>query len=163
MLTSSIAEAATPAGYTIDLGVPDGLGIGIVGKPIVDWLRLGTAITYNGLAPGFRVSGSLDFFRGTVVPTLTLNLGSTLNGKVPGLNDSPSISYSYADLHLGLEAGPQDRWRLFLHAGPSFVAFRAFNYNQFIADKDRSVFVSDPHGTAFIFPAISIGWIKYFQ
>lgn len=161
--TSAHAVEHRSTGYQLDLGVPDGAGIGVVVRPTVDWLRLGLSLTYNGLAPGLRLGATLDPIDYPIVPTLTLEAGTAFGGTVPILDKSPGIGYDYLNLHLGLEGGVRDVWRFFLHLGPTWINFRTSNYNQLLADKDQSIMLSNPHGSAALFPCIKLGFTKYFE
>jgi hypothetical protein len=112
-------------GAQTDIGLPDGAALGVVVRPAVSWLRLSAAYTY-ALASGVRVGATLDPVNFPIAPTLTVEAGhafrGTVRGQWIGMEDDAKVSYSYANLHLGLELGSRDRWRLYLRGGGSVLA-----------------------------------------
>ncbi len=107
-------------GITTDLGVPDGAAVGLVVRPKFDWLRLGAAGTYNGMAPGARVGVTFDPIAFPIGPTFTVEGGHSWQGRLP-IGDAPTMSYSYANFHLGLEVGNRATFRFFLRGGTSWI------------------------------------------
>jgi hypothetical protein len=107
-------------GITTDLGVPDGAAVGLVVRPKFDWLRLGAAGTYNGMAPGARLGVTFDPIAFAVGPTFTVEGGHSWQGRLP-VGNAPTMSYSYANFHLGVELGNRATFRFFLRAGASWI------------------------------------------
>ncbi len=105
----------------MDLGVPDGVALGLVVRPEFDWLRFGGAVTHNGMAPGARIGLTLDPLAARVAPTFTVEGGHYWGGRLPMISDSPSIAYNYANFHLGLEVGSRAAFRFFLRGGVSWI------------------------------------------
>jgi hypothetical protein len=108
----------------MDLGVPDGAGLGLSVRP-VDWLRVGAAATHNAMAPGARVGVTLDPIPAAVGVTLTIEGGHYWSGVVPGAQGSPAVAYNYANFHAGLEFGNRSSFRFFLHGGASWLDLTA--------------------------------------
>jgi hypothetical protein len=111
-------------GMAMDLGVPDGAGLGLSVRP-VDWLRVGAAVTHNTMAPGARVGVTLDPMPTPVGITLTVEGGHYWSGTVPGIQGVPSVAYNYANFHAGLEFGDRSSFRFFLHGGASWLGMSA--------------------------------------
>jgi hypothetical protein len=107
-------------GASVDAGVPDGAAFGLSARP-QDWLRLGASATHNGMAPGVRLSVTLDPIPAPVGLTLTIEGGHSWSGTVPGAKSAPSIGYNYANFHAGLEFGNRSSFRFFLHGGVSWL------------------------------------------
>lgn len=166
VFVSSQARADEPVhlgqAAQVDLGIPDGLAVGPTFSPWNDWFRMNFAVTYNGLAPGFRVGATIDPLKAILSPTLTFEGGYSLPGTIPALDNSPSISYLYMNIHAGLDLGKQDRWRFFLHMGPSWISARGTYFNRFFNPTDRSIVIGEPTGTITILPAFKLGYVKYF-
>jgi hypothetical protein len=107
-------------GMAMDVGVPDGAGLGLSVRP-VDWLRVGAAVTHNTMAPGARVGVTLDPLPTPIGITLTVEGGHYWSGTVPGIQGAPAVAYNYANFHAGLEFGNRSTSRFFLHAGASWI------------------------------------------
>jgi hypothetical protein len=116
-------------GMTMDVGVPDGAALGLVVRPHFDWLRIAGAVTHNGIAPGVRVGVTLDPIAFPIAPTLTFEAGHYWEGKLPMIQDSPTLGYNYANIHLGLEIGNRATFRFFLRGGVSYLDVNASNIN----------------------------------
>jgi hypothetical protein len=111
-------------GLSTDVGLPDGLALGVSVRPW-PWLRLGVSATYNALAPGLRAGFTVDPLPTVVAPTFTFEGGHAFGGRLPGVRTMPSVSYDYVNLHLGLEFGRRSSFRVFLRGGASWVALGA--------------------------------------
>jgi hypothetical protein len=108
-------------GMSMDVGLPDGAAVGLVVRPRFDWLRIGGAVTHNGMAPGARVGVTLDPIAFPIAPTLTVEGGHYWEGTLPVIKNGPAIGYNYANFHLGLETGNRSTFRFFLRGGVSWV------------------------------------------
>jgi hypothetical protein len=127
----SSAEAAEVApryrwlGLQADVGVPDGAGIGVAVRPGITWARLEASYTYSVVASGVRGGVTLDPFDAIIAPTITVEGGETFNGELPGswvgLSNNPRLNYEYVNVHLGLELGRRDSWRIFIRGGATRV------------------------------------------
>lgn len=149
-------------GMQMDLGVPDGAALGVVVRPKLNWLRLNVSGTYNAISPGIRGGLTLDPIKFPIAPTLTFEGGHSFRGSIPGVDSVPDLSYSYVNLHGGLEFGSRDSWRFFIHAGPSWLSAQTYNFSDSIGNKDQSLTVSDPNVSARVFPTAKLGFAVYF-
>ena len=111
----------------MDVGLPDGAALGLVVRPRFDWLRIGGAVTHNGIAPGFRLGVTIDPIDFPIAPTLTIEGGHYWQGTLPTVQNSPTVGYNYANIHLGLEIGNRANFRFFLRGGVSYVDVSASN------------------------------------
>jgi|HubBroStandDraft_1064217.scaffolds.fasta_scaffold02736_3 hypothetical protein len=111
-------------GMVMDVGLPDGAGLGLSIRP-VEWLRVTGAATHNTMAPGARLGVTLDPMPTPVAITLTVEGGHYWSGTVPGIQGSPSVAYNYANFHAGLEFGNRSSFRFFLHGGASWLDLNA--------------------------------------
>jgi len=171
MIVSSSALAADKTeprhrwvGMQMDVGVPDGAALGLVLRPIpfhkYDWLHVGVSGTYNVLAPGIRVGATFDPIKFPVAPTLTAEYGHAFEGKVPGVDKSPGVSYDYTNLHLGLEFGNRDTFRFFLRGGVSYLNVNTSGFQETMSNKD--VAIGNPSFTARVAPTAKLGFSLYF-
>jgi len=145
-------------GLTMDVGVPDGAALGLAVRPRFDWLRLGAAVTHNGMAPGLRFGVTLDPVSFPMAPTLTVEGGHYWNGTVPGISGSPAIGYNYANFHLGLEFGNRAAFRFFVRCGVSWVdlsGVQAQNANNTAA-------IANPAYSGWVAPSAKLGFSLYF-
>ena len=163
VLSSSTALASDPlkVGGTVDVGVLDGAAVGVTVKPKLNWLRLDLAGTYNGIAPGVRAGATWDVFNFGITPSLTLEGGHTWEGKIPGVDKSPDIGLNYLNFHLGAEFGNRNRWRFFIHGGPSYVSVRTDNFQNTVTVGD-GITINNPEFHAWILPTFKFGFALYF-
>jgi hypothetical protein len=108
-------------GMGLDVGVPDGAALTFLVRPYLSWLRVGGAVTHNGIAPGVRGSVTIDPIAFPLAPTLTVEGGHYWEGNLPIVKDSRTVGYDYANFHLGLEVGNRETFRFFLRGGASWV------------------------------------------
>jgi hypothetical protein len=163
--TYDAAKASAPSrhhrtfGVSMDVGVPDGAALGIVVRPRFDWLRLGAAVTHNGMAPGLRLGVTIDPIAFPIAPTLTIEGGHYWAGTVPGIQGSPSIGYDYANFHLGLEFGNRATFRFFLRGGASWVDMSAA---QALNTTSNASSIGNPSYTGWLAPSAKLGFALYF-
>lgn len=148
-------------GLSFDIGAPDGAALGVVVRPHLNWLRLDLAGTYNGLAPGLRGGLTLDPIKFPMVPTLTLEGGGTWPGKVPGVSNSPEVSYDYVNLHLGIEFGNRDTWRFYLRGGWSYINAQVSDFQNAIT-LPSGVSIGNPTLSGWVAPSAKLGFAIYF-
>ena len=153
-------ERTKYVGMQMDIGAPDGVALGVVVKP-VKVLRLNVSGTYNVLAPGVRGGMTLDPINFGIAPTLTIEGGYAAMGKIPGVSNSPQVGYTYLNLHGGLEFGKRDSWRIFLHAGPSWISLKASGVQSAI-DLGNDFTMSDPRATVMFNPTVKLGFVALF-
>ena len=162
----SPARAAAPSrphrtfGMTMDVGLPDGAALGLVVRPKFDWLRLGAAVTHNGMGPGVRLGVTLDPLQYAVAPTLTVEGGHCFAGTVPGVQGSPSIGYDYANFHLGLEFGNRSTFRFFFRGGASWVNMSSAQAQNSVINNGSTIL--NPSYTGWVAPSAKLGFALYF-
>lgn len=160
------AHAAAPSrphhtfGMTMDVGLPDGAALGLVVRPKFDWLRLGAAVTHNGMGPGVRLGVTLDPIQYAVAPTLTVEGGHCFAGTVPGIQGSPSIGYDYANFHLGLEFGNRSSFRFFIRGGASWVNMSGAQAQNTVINNGSTIM--NPSYTGWVAPSAKLGFALYF-
>ena len=157
---SASASEPLKVGGQVDVGILSGAAIGVVVKPKLNWLRLELAGTYN-TEFGLRGSATVDPIKFPIAPTFTLQAGHTFESKLPGATNTPDLGMNYVDFHLGLELGKRDRWRFFLHAGPSYVSVRSSNF-QAVVNPGNGVTVGNPEFHGWLFPTAAIGYTIFF-
>jgi len=139
----------------MDVGVPDGGAVGLSVRPF-EWLRVGAAATYNAIAPGGRIGVTLDPLPGPLGLTLTAEGGHCWSGSVPGVSSISAVTYSYANLHAGLEMGNRSSFRFFLHGGVSYVDAQ-------LAPAARAgMKVAEVSYAGFVAPTLKIGFAQHF-
>jgi hypothetical protein len=166
LLVANVASADETrfkyVGAQVDVGAPDGVGLGVVVRPKLNWLRLNLSGTYNAMAPGIRGGFTLDPIKFPIAPTFTLEGGHAFEGKVPGTKDLPSFSYDYLNLHSGLEFGNRDSVRFFIHAGPTYMNVFTSNFADSIGNVNKSISISDPTISARLIPTAKLGLVVLF-
>jgi hypothetical protein len=121
-------EGPGPFGIMLDVGVPDGVMLSGMYKPI-RWARANLGLGFNGVSPGIRIGGALVPF-GTG-PFFGLDLGHYFGGDANGLvrtfaSDHEDIAvlenvgYDYMNLRLGLELGGK-RFIFLVRGGFTFI------------------------------------------
>lgn len=128
ILIQAVAEPHKKFGMTLDVGVPEVLGVSFLYSPL-PWLTLHTGLTSDLGSAGLRGGITFAPWRYWIRPTLTLEGGYTFNGDATVLtklfghqgSELEELSYGYANAHLGVELG-SERVRFFLRGGISYVA-----------------------------------------
>ena len=146
-------------GVGLDVGVPDGVAVGVVVRPVVNWLRLEAAGTYNLMAPGIRGGLTLDPVNFGVAPTFTFEGGHAFEGNVPHIDKQIGVQYNYANLHLGLEFGRRDYWRIFLRGGVSYLDLQTSGFQN--ATKVGGFNLDNPSFDGWL-PSAKLGFALYF-
>lgn len=113
----------------LDVGVPDGAQLSLVWRP-AHWLRLHAGGGSNGPSLGVRGGLSLVAFDSWFTPSLVVEGGHFFEGDLQGFmaevvgesdeNIPEKVSYTYGNLHLGLELGTPD-FVFFLRGGMSLI------------------------------------------
>lgn len=166
--TAARADEPTPerhrwVGMQFDVGAPDGVALGVVVRPYVNWARLNLSGTYNAIAPGIRGGVTLDPIKFPVAPTLTFEGGHAWNGNIPGGGSNlPQVGYDYMNLHLGLEFGNRDHWRFFLQGGPSWMHVQTSNFQAVVGSSDSSLVIGNPSANVAVIPTAKLGFALYF-
>jgi hypothetical protein len=147
-------------GMSMDLGVPDGAALGLVVRPRFDWLRIGAAVTHNGMAPGARLGVTFDPIDFGLVPTFTVEGGHYWEGTLPLVRNSPAIGYNYANFHLGLEVGSRASFRFFLRGGVSWLDVSTAHFQNTMPSSSSSI--GDPSYSGWLAPSGKLGFSLYF-
>jgi hypothetical protein len=150
-------------GMQFDVGAPDGVALGVVVRPYVNWARLNLSGTYNAIAPGIRGGLTLDPIKFPVAPTLTFEGGHAWQGDIPGQGSKlPQVGYDYMNLHLGLEFGNRDHWRFFLQGGPSWLHITTNNFQSVVGSSDPNLLIGNPTANVSVIPTAKLGFALYF-
>jgi hypothetical protein len=167
-LWASVADAADDfprkerhrwVGMQLDFGVPDGFAAGLVIRPYFNWIRLTASGTY-GLAEGYRGGVTLDPINFPIGLTATFEAGHTSYGRIPSFSAVPAFNYDYMNLHLGLEIGMRNHWRLFVRGGSTWVKAQTKGFEQTVEAEGATV--AEPTVTARIVPTAKVGIATYF-
>jgi hypothetical protein len=162
-----------PFGVMLDVGVPDGLMLSGMYKPI-RWARANLGLGFNGVSPGIRIGGALVPF-GTG-PFFGLDLGHYFGGDANGLvrtfasdhEDSAvleDVGYDYMNLRIGAELGG-DRFVFIARGGFTFMRSTIHHLDTLIdeqTDTTSSTTVSvgeDPVLTG-VAPSIDLAFCVY--
>lgn len=167
---SSVASAqeTTPnnhqvrVGFGADLGVPSGIGVGLIVHPAVDWLSLDVSFQENILSPGGRASVRLDPL--AVLPRLPFGVfidgqyGIFGRGVIPGKSSNlPSIGYQYVNTYLGLRFGRANGFYWFIEGGPSYLDINSSGFSNLVS-KSNGFSVGNPTVTGWITPTALTGF-----
>lgn len=162
-------------GVLFDVGVPDGLGLSGVYRPM-HWLRLHGGLTHNLGALGLRGGVSFAPFYFPLTPTLSVDVGRTFSAdyrsiaRKAGLDDPKfdpllrDLTYTYANAHLGLEVGAARRFVFFLRGGVSYFALSVPGFQEFLQASagDPSITAKNPR-LRFTLPTLKLGVTFYFR
>jgi hypothetical protein len=164
--SAASAEESAPhrrkmVGAQIDVGIPNGVGLSVVGKPC-KWAHLNIGATYNGMAPGMFAGLTIDPINFGISPTLTGEVGGSFRGRLPGVANAPDMSYQYINLWPGIEFGSRDNWRLFLRGGVTWVKGTVYNLDELSKNNDTSLTFSDPKFSFRVAPTAKLGFLVYF-
>ncbi|MEO1336600.1 MAG: hypothetical protein AAFV29_13200 [Myxococcota bacterium] len=117
-------------GLVFDVGVPDGMNLGLVVRPL-SVLRVHAGGAFNLANFGLRAGVAYVPFNFWIVPTVVVEGGHFFEASPRDIVSSlasvdvdyvpESLSYTYANAHLGLELGG-DRFTFFLRGGYSYLA-----------------------------------------
>lgn len=161
------APPPPPYGVLFDTGLPDGIQLAFAWRPI-HWARFHAGGGHNLASFGLRGGASIIPFAGWISPSVVLEGGyffeGDLGGTMAGIlgwdaSDVPeSISYAYANLHLGLEMGSDD-FTFYLRGGYSYIDALAIQASE-VGDGIR--FEEAIHVTAFS-PSAKLGFVVYFN
>jgi hypothetical protein len=163
-------------GATLDVGLPDGAIVGVVGRPW-NWLRVAAGAGSNSISPGVR--GGITFIPFGVGPSATVEGGHYFEGDANGTvaafagssyersRTADKIGYQFMNLHLGLELG-NERFTFFFHGGMSYIHTVLYNANDALGGTSNNplggsttvVIIGDPVITAWI-PSFKLGFIFY--
>lgn len=147
-------------GISTDVGVPDGLGVGFVLRPM-PWFRTNYHFTHNSAAPGYRVGVTIDPINFPVAPTATAEYGASVPGQIVGVENSPFVWYNYSNLHAGLEFGKRNYFRFYIRGGVSFVNIQTKAISAMLDQKEVTL-ISDPSIRGMFFPTTKLGVVFFF-
>ena len=109
------------------------------------------------MAPGVRVGVTVDPIAFPIAPTLTVEGGHAWEGWLVFVNDAPSVSYNYANLHLGIEMGNRATFRFFLRGGVSWLDGSTAHL-----DTGTSGAIGNPSYRGWLAPTGKLGFSAYF-
>jgi hypothetical protein len=117
------SDQFTHFGVFLDAGVPDGAAVSLAYRPY-KFLRLHAGITDNLMGLGGRAGASLSFYF-PITPSLNFDVGKYFTGDVSRFahssNPTPPVTYSYANLQLGLEVGSPKYFMSFIRGGLRYL------------------------------------------
>lgn len=117
------------AGVGFDVGT-DGAALGLVVSPFIPAIRLEGAFTYDYVGEGLRGSASWDMFRFPISPILRADVGGYFPFSVPGMNNSPTFSYTYENLLGGIGFGKRSGFRFFFMGGTTHIDLNASGFGK---------------------------------
>lgn len=119
-------QRALQLGILFDTGIPDGLNLGVTYRPYY-WLRAHGGMSHNLVGFGLRGGVSFILLNYQVSPSLVVEGGhffrTTMTGILSGViddGDADEFSYSYGNLHLGLELSFKS-FSFYLRGGYSII------------------------------------------
>lgn len=135
--TGAAPEAEPEASHSVigaqlDVGVPEGLGLSAVLRPVPVVRLHGGVLTYGGAA-GLRGGVTIAPWSFAFTPTFTAEGGHLFTGAPGGAAESfvapaklpddmiESLSYDFFSAQLGVEIGAPDHFVFFIRAGLSWV------------------------------------------
>jgi hypothetical protein len=166
----SLASEHTVLGLKLDGGVPDGAGLSLLVRPL-SFLRFEAGATTDLAAPGARggITVSVPWY---ISPSLTAEAGhqfpGDMNGVIarfsgtnPALSVLRRFSYSYANLHAGLEFGNPNRVMFTIHAGYSYFVSTTDGLSATL-NKENSQLSSQGEATVRVWaPSAKVGLLFY--
>jgi hypothetical protein len=154
-------------GVMLDAGFPDGIGASAVARPI--WFtRFYAGPTYNFIAPGLRLGGTLVPFHFFLTPTFTAEYGHAFRGNASKLVASfgkldaaekkvlGDVGYDYLSLQVGIETGSPRTFAWFVRAGLGWVWTRVHGFQAAAQTKNPTLTTTDPKIRLAV-PTISAG------
>jgi hypothetical protein len=149
----------------ISFGVPVGASFDITVHPFVDWLQLEGSVTYNYVAVGYKFGAIWDPINmlwpdSGVGLFADLQYGVSPMGSIPGVDNAPSVSYSYTNFYGGLRLGNAKGFHWDIELGPSWINFNTSNFQSFVNsnNSNNNVKVADPTVSAFASPTFLTGF-----
>ena len=160
-------------GLMLDVGVPDGIGVAGVLRPL-DWLRVNGGVVTNTAGVGLRAGASFAPFRFVVTPSLNVDVGHYFKadytvlvrrfGGDPGSAEAvlKDVGYTFGSAMLGLEVGSQRGFSFFLKAGLSYWEFSPADAQQALRDAaDDPTLEVSPVSLRFSSPSVKLGFTLF--
>lgn len=141
-------------GLPLGLGIQDGIALGAIYRPNVQWIRFELAGTYNAIGPGFRTGVTVDPINFFIGPSFTLETGHSFMGKITG--ESAHLESTYINLHPGVEIGSQKNIRFFIHGGPTYLWIYG-NHMEGLFGYGQEITLTNTHVNGWIFPTVKSG------
>lgn len=165
------AQSSSRFAMALDVGVPDGAGVGLIVRPFKPLFVSGSVVT-NGVAVGVRAGIGVAFFsEGYFRPTVTVDGGRMFEGDgsplmsafAPGFgaNALTRVRYDFASAHAGLELGTP-RLALTLRAGVSYVDARLAGAVEAFGDSAGVEVQGDPVIVRLFHPCVRVGVVQRF-
>lgn len=172
LLAASAARASdhTVIGLKLDGGGPDGLGASLLLRP-ASFLRFEAGGTTDLAAPGARLGITLSV-PWYVSPALSVEAGhqwpgdlnkviARFSGSDPGVALLQRFSYSYANLHGGLELGNPDWFMLTVHAGYSYFVTQTSGLSATLSQHDATLHSTGEANLRAWVPSAKVGLLFY--
>jgi hypothetical protein len=160
-------------GLTLDGGVPDGVALSALYRPVRP-LRIDAGLTYNMVGFGLRGGATFVPFRSAVAPVLRAEYGHTFDGDATGFVGNfttltaaerivlRSVSYDYASVQLGLEIGASDRLVFFARGGVAWFWTDVQNFQEAAQTANPSVSAASNPSISGTVPTATLGLLFYF-
>lgn len=162
-------------GATLDMGLPDGLMLGVAVRPL-SWLRLQASGGTNAISPGVRTGVSLRLPQ-RVSPSLSIDVGKYFEGNANGVlrtvggsgyrdsSTASKIGYEFVNLRGGIEFGNVSA-TFFVHGGVSYVRSRLHHTNDLVSgaigtESATSISVADDTPVRAWVPSVKFGLLLY--
>ncbi|MBF5041719.1 hypothetical protein FGE12_04905 [Aggregicoccus sp. 17bor-14] len=170
----STGSASLPTfGLMVDVGVPDGLGLAGVVRPL-SWLRLNAGPVTNSVGFGVRGGLSIAPFHAFLTPSLNADVGhyfkadySELPRRFGASSDTAAatlkdVGYTFATASVGLELGSQSGFSFFLRAGLSYWDFSPANAEPALRDAaDDPTLTVAPVSLRMSSPSVKLGFTLF--
>jgi hypothetical protein len=146
----------------MDVGVPSGAALGVVVHPFTEIVSTQLSLTYNGIAPGGRLSVQLDplaalFPRGALALFADVQGGFTGDGKIPG--HQVELGYDYVNVYGGLRLGRANGFHWNIEVGPTYLSATTRNFQSLVNQTGTSgLVIGDPTVHGWIVPTIVTGF-----
>lgn len=161
-------------GISLDAGVPSGLGVSAVVRPL-PWLRVHGGGATNGAGFGIRGGIGLAPVQWFLTPTLNLQAGHFFEGDARGIASKfillpdygdealKRLNYTYFNAHLGLEIGSQSGFAFFLRGGPSWIRSKVHGLEGALnRDADGISFTATDPTISGVIPSAELGFNYFF-
>jgi hypothetical protein len=150
-------------GFSMDIGIPSGAGLGFVVHPKTDMLSLSVVGTYNGFGPGGRVGLKIDplgiFSHWPIAVLADVQGGFATKGTLPGHStDFPALEYQYVNFYGALRLGSPGNFHWLFEAGPTWLHATASNLTSVINNNSNHVTIGPASVTGWFVPTLSTGF-----
>ena len=114
------------------------------------------------MAPGLRLGATVAPFATIISPTLTIEGGRAWQGTVPGVSGSPSLGYTYANFHLGIDIGSPRRAPLFPPAEALVLRVDMTSASNWSPASAADIGITSPSYNGWLAPSGKVGISTFF-